>query len=174
MSEHILRFFHGLVRNTVFRIYVTVSGLLCVRMADRPAMQRTGLAGAIGDLEEVDKFNRQMEEMSDMLGKRSADGIRSYLKAGKNRGYILEVDDLEEMSIDYVGKWKIFLFGNRETALILRHRKHGKLTFVLAEKTEMIIALFELREQLGDAVEVAIDTDPYQKGLKKYEKGRNS
>ena len=175
----ILRFFSATQGRQGYRIYVTPDELLCVRIAGkRPARAfGGGLVGAVGNenayQEALAEYERDVESQCADLVRRGVDALRIYIKANK-RGYVLDWDDCDEVTLDYVGKWKRWFFGTPEPALIVRHRKVGQVKLRLPEKKDVVIALFELQAMLGDKLQVGLNTDDYKKALRKYEKIRQS
>src|SRR5712692_643983 len=114
MGVEIHRYFDGFYKGFLYHIYVTNIDVLCVRMGrDVPAAGYHGgglvggLAAAQQQQEALRKYEREVKEETDMLAKRDTEGIRTYIKAMK-RGYELDPDDLEDVRIDAVGKWKRF------------------------------------------------------------------
>ena len=111
MSSSILRYFSAMQGRQGYRIYVTASELLCVRIAGkRPARAfGGGLVGAVGNenayQEALAEYERDVDSQCADLVRRGVDAIRIYVKANK-RGYILDWDDCDEVTLDYVGKWK--------------------------------------------------------------------
>jgi hypothetical protein len=173
MSEPLLRYFDAIHKPDRYRVYLTDSSLLCVNLGQLPAVQGTGMAAAQAYQEAVESAKWQWQQAAERLGKRNAEGIQIYIKANKC-GYVFNVDDLDEVRIGYVNRWKRLFFVTPDPAVIVRHPKHGRHRFIPVEKADVVVALYELQELYGDVVEVDIDVSPYKKALKKYEKLRNS
>jgi hypothetical protein len=113
----------------------------------------------------------QIERMRETFDTLGADGIRAYVKE-TNRGFVINPKDLDEAWIDAVGKWKRLFFGRPSPALILNHRKQGKLVFVFRKKHDVVVGVYETDRLLGDHLAIALNLDRYRKAIRKYEKMR--
>jgi hypothetical protein len=174
MPAEMLRFFIGTNAGFLYRIYVTSSDLLCVRMGRSriPVGIGAGAAAAQAYEEAKRNFDREVEEEGHSLAKRGEEGVRVFIRANK-RGYCFDPDDLTEIRLDYAGKWKRWFFMSPSPALFLQ-TKSENLKFLLPQKKDVVIALHELQLLLGEDLEVGLRLDDYKKAMKKYEKMRNS
>jgi len=181
MSVQILRFFTATHAGCLYRIYVTSVDLLCVKMGRGiipvPGYSGGGMlstAAAAQAYEEGKRlFEREVEEEGQMLDKRGVAGIRVFIKANK-RGYEFDPEDLDEVRLDYTGKWKRLFFCSPNPVLILRSPRHGKLKFWLPARKDVVIAMFELKRLFGEGLDINLRLADYKKALKKYEKIRES
>jgi hypothetical protein len=180
MRDAILRFFEATNAGFLYRVYVTNIDLLCVRMGrtqiPMPIGSTTGIVGAAGAQaayeEKKARFDRDIEEEGQSLAKRGEEGIRIYIRAN-DRGYEFDAEELDEIRLDYVGKWKRIFFMSPNPALFLRGADE-KMTLLLPKKKDVVIALHELELLCGDKLEVNLRIDEYRKALKKYAKMRDS
>src|SRR5262249_28247897 len=108
-----------------------------------------------------------------MLDKRGVAGIRIFIKAN-DRGYQFDIEDLDEVRLDYVGKWKRLFFCRPNPVLILGSPSYGRLKFRLPAKKDVVIAIHELTRLFGDDLDVNLRLDEYNKALKKYKKIRGA
>ncbi|HZZ79460.1 MAG TPA: hypothetical protein VFE62_13130 [Gemmataceae bacterium] len=180
MRDTILRFFEATNEGFLYRIYVTRIDILCVRMGrsqiPQPIGSTVGIAGAAGAQaayeEKMGRFEREVEEEGQTLAKRGEDGVRTYIRAN-DRGYEFDSEELDEVRLDYAGKWKRLFFMSPTPALFLRDGK-DKFIFLLPKKKDVVIALHELELLCGDNLEINLRMDDYKKPLKKYAKMRDS
>jgi hypothetical protein len=181
MSVQILRFFEATHAGCFYRIYVTSADLLCVKMGrDRMPVSTYSGGGLLSGMQQaqnfreaLEAFQREVEEEGQMLDKRGADGIRIFINAN-DRGYQFEPEDLEEVRLDYVGKWKRLFFCRPNPMLILRSTTDGKLKFMFPRKKDVIIAMHELKRLFSDDLIIKLRIDEYKKALKNYAKLRES
>jgi hypothetical protein len=127
------------------------------------------LAGAAAAQEKLREYQREIEHEAAVLAKRNAEGIRIFAKANK-RGFVASQDDLEEIRIDAIHKWKRFLFMSPNPAFIIQHAALGKRIYEFRAKKDVIIAIYELERLFGDDLEIGLPSEYYQKALKKYRK----
>jgi hypothetical protein len=181
MSVQILRFFEATRAGCLYRIYVTSVDLLCVKMGRDsipvPRYSGGGFIAANAEYQNYEEarqaFEREVEEEGQMLDRRGVAGIRIFIKANK-RGFQFDADDLHEVRLDYVGKWKRLFFCRPTPAFILDSPADGRLKFCLPAKKDVVIAIHELGRLFGDDLQVNVRLEDYKKALKKYAKIRGA
>jgi len=155
-----------------FRLYITGTDLLVLKLDPPPFRERRVMAQVIGGatsgaasrlLQGVilgDQRQAEPRDREGMLGVADEVTLRQYAEAWKG-SFAADPGDVSHLRIGPASWWRRFLSGiEHEGILTLQHRWKGKVTLGLPSLTDVRRAVGELPRLFGEVVEINLPWGP--------------
>jgi hypothetical protein len=155
-----------------FRLYITGTDLLVLKLDPPPFRERRVMAQVIGGatsgaasrlLQGVilgDQRPGEPRDREQMLGVADEVALRQYAEAWKG-SFAADPQDVSCLRIGPASWWRRFMSGiEHEGILTLQHRRKGKVTLGLPSLTDVRRAVEELPRLFGEVVEINLPWGP--------------